>query len=276
MENNKKNILVFSLFSFFVLGMGFTSFVSAEKNYVILMPSGSSDPDAPFFWSEKSTGVTTGDLAIHPNDYVTWENADTAFHTITSVTSQGDIDGLFDSGFINAGESFSRQFPDLGDYYYFCSIHPWMSGIVHVVKDSGSVKSIQNVGSGLSEDGLGFEVKYILDASLQKAVYIDPDERTLTFRISGDTQNEQITLVLPPKLIENPNTVWVDGEMTVDFESETTSTGTKLVIPIEPGTFEIKIMGTHVVPEFGFIALGILSVGLFSTFFLVRSKLSII
>ncbi len=150
-----------------------------------------------------------------------------------------------------------------------------MSGIVHVVKDPGSVKSIQSVGSGYSEDGLGFEVKYILDANLQKAVHIDPDERTLTFRISGDTQNEQITLVLPLKLIENPNAVWIDGKMT-DFESETTSTGTKLVIPIELGTSEIKIMGTHVIPEFGFIALGILSVGLFSTLFLVRSKLSII
>lgn len=166
MENNKKNILVVSLFSFFVLGIGFTSFASAEKNYVIIMPSGSSDPDAPFFWSEKSTGVTTGVITIHPNDSVTWENADTAFHTITSVTPQGDIDGLFDSGFINAGESYSRQFPDLGDHYYFCSIHPWMSGIVHVVKDPGSVKSIQSVGSGYSEDGLGFEVKYILDANL--------------------------------------------------------------------------------------------------------------
>ena len=275
MESNKKNILVVSLFSFFVLGIGFTSFASAEKNYVIIMPSGSSDPDAPFFWSEKSTGVTTGVITIHPNDSVTWENADTTFHTITSVTPQGNIDGLFDSGFINAGESYSRQFPDLGDYYYFCSIHPWMSGIVHVVKDPGSVKSIQNVGSGLSEDGLGFEVKYILDANLQKAVHIDPDERTLTFRVSGDTQNEQITLVLPPKLIENPNAVWIDGTMT-DFESQTTSTGTKLVIPIEPGISEIKVMGTHVIPEFGFVALGILGVGLFSTLFLVRSKLSII
>ena len=275
MESDKKNILVVSLFSFFVLGMGFTSFASAEKNYVIIMPSGSSDSDAPFFWSEKSTGVTTGVITIHPNDSVTWENADTAFHTITSVTPQGEIDGLFDSGFINAGESYSRQFPDLGDYYYFCSIHPWMSGIVHVVKDPGSVKSIQNVGSGLSEDGLGFEVKYILDANLQKAVHVDPNESTLTFRVSGDTQNEQITFVLPPKLIENPNVVWIDGIMT-DFESETTSTGTKLVIPIEPGTSEIKIMGTHVIPEFGFIALGILSVGLFSTLFLVRSKLSMI
>ena len=264
-----------SLFSFFVLVIGFTSIASAETNYTILMPSGSSDPDAPFFWSEKSTGVTTGVITIHPNDFVTWENADTAFHTITSVTPQGDIDGLFDSGFINAGESFSRQFSTLGDYYYFCSIHPWMSGIVHVVKDSGSVKSIQNIGSGLSEDGLGFEVKYILDANLQKAVHIDPDESTLTFMVSGNTQNEQITMVLPPKLIENPNAVWIDGKMT-EFESETTSTGTKLIIPITPGISEIKIMGTHVIPEFGFIAFGILGIGLFSTLFLVRSKLSII
>ena len=149
-----------------------------------------------------------------------------------------------------------------------------MSGVVHVVKNPGSVQSIDNVGSGYSDDGLGFEVKYILDTSLQKAVHINTDERTLTFTISGDTENEQISFVLPPELIENPNVVWVDGVMT-DFEIDDTATGIKLVIPIDPHSKEIKIMGTQVIPEFGFLALSILSIGLVSTLFLTRSKFSL-
>jgi len=76
-----------------------------------------------------------------------WENADTAFHTITSVTQFGEIDGLFDSSFINVGDSYKLQFDELGNFYYFCSIHPWMNGVVHVVKNPGNVKSIDNVGS---------------------------------------------------------------------------------------------------------------------------------
>ena len=80
--------------------------------------------------------------------------------------------------------------------------------------------------------------------------------------------------MLPLELIENPNAVLVDGEMT-EFESEITSSGTKLIIPISSDSNEIKIMGTKVIPEFGFLALSILSIGLVSTLFLARSKLSI-
>ena len=264
---------VLPVFIMFALGSGIFAF--AETTYTIVMPSGSSDPDAPYFWSEKSTGVTTGEITIYPNDSVVWENADTAFHTITSVTRSGELDGVFDSGFINQGESYSRQFTELGDFHYFCSLHPWMDGVVHVVQNPGSVQSIANVGSGYSDDGLGFTVKYVLDTNLQKAVHIDPEENTLTFRISGDTENEQITFVLPTELIENPNAVWVDGVMT-DFEMNVISTGTQMIIPIEPHSKEIKIMGSHVIPEFGFLAVGVLSIGLFSILFLVRSKLSII
>ena len=73
------------------------------------------------------------------------------------------------------------SFPDIGDFYYFCSIYPWMSGIVHVVQNPESVQSLHNVGSGYSDNGLGFEIKYVLDISLQDAVHIDPSEKTLTF-----------------------------------------------------------------------------------------------
>ncbi|MCV0400745.1 MAG: copper-binding protein [Nitrosopumilus sp.] len=246
----------------------------AASTFEITIPSGASDPNAPFFWSEKTTGVTTGEITVFPGDSIVWKNADMAFHTVTSVTQSGEIDGLFDSGFINAGDSFEMTFSELGDFYYFCSLHPWMSGVVHVVKNPGSVKSIHNVGSGFSDDGLGFEVKYILDTNLQKVVHVNPDEKSLTFRISGSSENEQITFVLPQKLIQNPNAVLVDGVMT-DFTTEDTSSGTKLVIPITVDSSDIKIMGTKVIPEFGFLALSVLSIGLISTLFLARSKLSI-
>lgn len=272
-------------YSIFALSLIFALVVSSgglafAETFEIKIPTGASDPGAPFFWSETTTGVTTGIITISPGDSVTWHNADTAFHTVTSVsadsyeTGEFEVDGVFDSGFFTAGESYTRQFDDLGDFYYYCSLHPWMNGIVYVVKDPGSVQSIDNIGSGLSEDGVGFEVKYILDTNLQNAVHVNPDDKSLTFRISGTSQNEQITFLLPLDLIENPNAVLVDGTMT-EFESEITSSGTKLIIPISSESNEIKIMGTKVIPEFGFLALSILSIGLVSTLFLARSKLSI-
>jgi len=267
-------------FGFFVLPLllvlvAGTGSLAFAETYEIKIPTGASDPGAPFFWSEKSTGVTTGEITVYPGDSVTWFNADTAFHTITSVTQSGDEDGLFDSGFFTAGKSHTIKFDDPGDFYYYCSLHPFMNGVVHVVNDPGSVQSISRIASGYSDDGLGFEVKYILDTNLQNAVHVNPDERTLTFTISGNSDNEQIIFVLPPKLIENPNAVWIDGNM-VDFGIEETSTGTKLTIPIDSNSKEIKIMGTYVIPEFGFMVMLVLSVGIFSTLFLSRSKLSII
>jgi len=248
------------------------------ETYEIQIPSGASDPMAPFFWSEKSTGVTSGKITVFPGDSVIWSNADTAFHTITSVsadsieTGEFEVDGIFDSGFFTAGKSFTQKFNDVGNFYYFCSLHPFMNGVVHVVKNPGNVKSIDNVGSGLSDDGLGFKVKYTLDTNLQKVVHVNPDEKSLTFRISGNSGNDHITLVLPSKLIENPNAVFVDEDMT-EFESEYTSSGTKLIIPINADSLDIKIIGTKVIPEFSFLAISILSIGIVSMLFLTRSKL---
>ncbi len=274
----KISFFISSLFFLTLLG---TTFAYAEE-YTITIPTGAANENAPYFWSEKSTGVTTGEITIFPGDSVTWKNADTAFHTITSVSQSGeklpltsdDEDGLFDSGFFTAGKSYTRQFDDYGDSYYYCSLHPWMNGIVHVVSNTGSVQSIDRIASGLSSDGLGFEVKYILDTTLANAVNVNPDEKTLTFTISDSSETDQITLILPEELIENPNSIWIDGEMITSFQKETTSSGTKLVLPIDSTSREIKIMGSHVIPEFGFLAIGILSTSLVSMLFLTRSRLS--
>lgn len=246
----------------------------ADTTFEIIIPSGASSSQAPFFWSEVSTGVTTGEITVYPGDLITWSNADSALHTITSVSPSGEDDGIFDSGIFTVGESYTREFNEIGDFNYYCILHEWMTGVVHVTKNPGSVQSIDKIASGYSDNGLGFEVKYVLDTNLQKAVDVNPDEKTLTFTISGDTENEQITFVLPVELIENPNTVWVDGVMT-DFEIQSIENNlkNKLIIPIDPHSKEIKIMCAYVIPEFGFLAMGILSVGLISTLFLTRSKL---
>ncbi len=255
-----------------LLVVGSVGFAFAD-NYEIIIPSGASSSNAPYFWSEKSTGVTTGEITVFPGDSVTWNNADSALHTITSVSASGEIDDIFDSGVFTVGKSYTREFDDLGDFNYYCILHEWMTGVVHVLKNPGNVQSIDNIGSGYSDDGLGFRVKYILDTNLQNAVHVNPDDKSLTFRISGNSNNEQITFLLPEKLIENPNAVLVDGVMT-EFKTEITSSGIKLIIPITVDSQEIKIMGTKVIPEFGFLVISILSISIMSILFLTRSKLS--
>lgn len=62
---------------------------------------------------------------------ITWINYDAAFHTVTSGFY--DVaDGYFDSGHLEAGQSFSFTFDQEGKFQYYCKLHPWMEGVVQV------------------------------------------------------------------------------------------------------------------------------------------------
>ena len=62
---------------------------------------------------------------------VTWTNGDTEAHTVTADN------GLFDSGVLAPGESYSIWLGGLGTVTYHCDIHPDMKGSVVVGEASG-------------------------------------------------------------------------------------------------------------------------------------------
>ncbi len=68
---------------------------------------------------------------IQVGDTVNWTNNGRAPHTVTSDT------GAFDSGRLNAGQSFSYTFNAPGTFPYHCAIHPNMRGTV-VVSSGGA------------------------------------------------------------------------------------------------------------------------------------------
>ncbi|AJM92075.1 plastocyanin/azurin family copper-binding protein [Nitrosopumilus piranensis] len=63
---------------------------------------------------------------------VTWSNDDTAAHTVTSGNVNSGPTGVFDSGLFMSGATFDFTFNEAGAFDYFCMVHPWMTGIVHV------------------------------------------------------------------------------------------------------------------------------------------------
>ncbi len=73
-------------------------------------------------------------LDIKVGDTVTWNNIDTAAHTVTSGSVADGVDGLFDSSLFMSGTSFEFTFDETGTFDYFCMVHPWMVGQV-VVND---------------------------------------------------------------------------------------------------------------------------------------------
>jgi len=73
------------------------------------------------------------DVQITAGSVVTWKNDDTASHTVTSGSVQNNTptpNGNFDSGILNAGDSFQFIFDKAGEYPYYCTIHPWMAAKV--------------------------------------------------------------------------------------------------------------------------------------------------
>ena len=90
---------------------------------------------------DTSTGtqVAIADMAFSPakievkaGTTVTWTNSDSVPHTVTS-TKTDDVDsatsGLFDSGTLQSGETFSYTFKQAGDYPYECTIHASMASM---------------------------------------------------------------------------------------------------------------------------------------------------
>jgi plastocyanin len=75
------------------------------------------------------------ELTVEVGTTVRWTNRDAIAHTVTSGVSDGtkpNPDGMFDSGFLNEGDSWTYTFTEVGEFPYFCTPHPWMIGKVTV------------------------------------------------------------------------------------------------------------------------------------------------
>jgi plastocyanin len=65
-------------------------------------------------------------LVIAPGTTVTWTNADDSPHTVR------EKDGKFKSAALDTDDTFSQTFTAPGEFEYFCSIHPYMTGKIVV------------------------------------------------------------------------------------------------------------------------------------------------
>ena len=75
-----------------------------------------------------SNSFSPNPAEVKVGETVTWINDDSGRHTVTSQ------DGVFDSGMMGKGQSFSFTFDKAGEYQYFCEPHPAMVGTVVVTE----------------------------------------------------------------------------------------------------------------------------------------------
>jgi copper-containing nitrite reductase len=100
-----------------------TSSTIGAAGPTVSIRSGSATQTAATDYSPPTITVVIG-----VNNTVTWVNGDDAAHTVTA------IDGSFNSGNMNPGQSWSYTFTSPGVYDYYCVYHTWMKGTV-IVKE---------------------------------------------------------------------------------------------------------------------------------------------
>ena len=98
---------------------------NTQNEWKITIPDGASE-------QEMVQGFYPNELPVLVGDVIVWENKDNINHSITSGLPQNpDHSGLFfNFGEIKPGESISYKLKnsDYIAFYYFCEIHPWMTG----------------------------------------------------------------------------------------------------------------------------------------------------
>ncbi len=100
--------------------------VSAET--MVSLPPGSAVPGC----EETNECYIPYEVTVDVGSTVTWSNDDTAAHTVTSGSASDGPDGIFDSGLISPGDTYTNQFNEEGNFDYYCIAHPWMTGKVIV------------------------------------------------------------------------------------------------------------------------------------------------
>jgi len=68
------------------------------------------------------------EITIPPGTKIVWTNHDETPHTVTSN------DKSFASKGLDTDDKFEHAFASEGDFSYICTVHPLMTGVVHVRK----------------------------------------------------------------------------------------------------------------------------------------------
>jgi len=227
-------------------------------------------------------------VTIDVGGEVIWENADTMSHTITSGTAAGGPDGHFDSSLVMAGSTFSHTFDEAGTFDYFCMVHPWMVGSVVVSGEEEHMEENHMEGMEQSEEKHmeGMEQSGMTDLSDQLTATVtsgvihhiggNTDDATLTVHLFSADDDGELKITLNSDII----TPFDDGSYFVLINSEEVEfeqMGSTLHIDYVAGTEKIEIVGSHVVPEFGTIAMIVLAAAIISIIAITaKTKISLI
>jgi predicted secreted protein with PEFG-CTERM motif len=284
----KKSVcLSFSLLAIFSLIVVVPPAFADHMKVDIDMAVGSSTP-----------GCETNNMCYMPHmasldigGEATWHNIDTAAHTVSSGTAAEGPDGIFDSSLVAPEGMFSYKFEEAGTYDYFCMVHPWMTGIVTVSAEheetgdgemgghemegeEGMPHSDEHAASGVED--LSDQFVASVTSGVIHHIGANSDDDTLIVHLFGADDDGELKITLNKDIItpfDDDSYVVIINLETVEFEQM----GNIIHVEYAAGTDKIEIVGSHVVPEFGTIAMIILAVAIVSIIAITaKTKISLI
>lgn len=240
----------FCLFITFVLAVFFVGEFNQTvfaDNRTVTIPVGASNPHFETeakFWYEPLV------LTVHVGDTVTWLNSDNEIHTVTSGKGvdrgqfaqgkmEGIPDGYFDSGSFKPHQSWSNTFDKAGMFYYFCTIHPWMNGVV-VVSQTIPDYATDALGNKIEKWPV---VKYTQDKQIEADLSWEPhviltgEQITFIFNFYNPATSSSLMTSTPYRFV-----IVQDGIKIFSVDDATQySGGYKYFVFDRPGPVEFKL-----------------------------------
>lgn len=131
------------------------------KTFDVVIPIGAANPSGLVHYLDS-------EITVSVNDKIRWINFDYTTHTVTSGSFQGGPDGLFNSGLLEKDEVFTyiADPTDIGNLSYYCTLHPWMNGIITVLDPEGmAVGRVAESGSMEAAQGHIDEAQSFIQAA---------------------------------------------------------------------------------------------------------------
>ena len=130
------------------------------------------------------------EIDVKPGDTVTWINDDNRTHTATAGTTNYGPVGMFDSGPILSGHSYTQFFGTAGRYPYYDQTDMWPSGIVVVSTQNNPTRAEigwVNGSLSLASQGSNESQKLVMTKQIQNMGGTDADSVIFRLRILNDS-----------------------------------------------------------------------------------------
>ncbi len=212
---------------------------------------------------------TPNTLTVDVGHIITMTNADEiGVHTFTSGTVDGfasSPDGTFDSGIINAGDSWDYSADTVGEFPYYCTLHVWMQGVL-IVQEAAAEEEM------VMEEEVMEDVELmvtITDSAMGDGthVYLEFSTIHVNYQITA-TQNGEEIFKEASHAMEMTSDHHIDAvgsdESPIDIEVVSLGIGNPGADQSWTGPKGEVVATIQVVPEFGTIAMMVLAVAIIS------------